>query len=159
MSGDLPRPCRAPDDLPASRDPHDLLRPDRVPRRAARPAVLYHLSDYAWTADETELARAFADHMATAIGNARLAESTRTLAERLRAISELAGRLNRLQDVEGIAQAIVAEARPLIDHDTIRVYRVDHDSGMCEPIALPGDVPGRHRPRSGAPAGRHRRWV
>ena len=49
--------------------------------------------------------------MATAIGNARLADSIRTLAARLRAISELAGRLNRLQDVDGIAQAIVAEAR------------------------------------------------
>ena len=72
--------------------------------------VLYHRTDYDWTADETDLARAFADHMATAIGNARLADSTRTLAERLRAISELAGRLNRLQDVDGIAHAIVAEA-------------------------------------------------
>ena len=67
--------------------------------------------DYDWTADETELARAFADHMATAIGNARLADSTRTMTGRLRAISELAGRLNRLQDVDGIAHAIVAEAR------------------------------------------------
>ena len=36
--------------------------------------VLYHTTDYNWTADETELARAFADHMATAISNARLAE-------------------------------------------------------------------------------------
>ena len=34
--------------------------------------VLYHLRDYAWTPEETEVARAFADHMATAIGNARL---------------------------------------------------------------------------------------
>ena len=118
--------------------------------------VLYHLSDYAWTPDETEVARAFADHMATAIGNARLAESTRSMTDRLRAISELASRLNRLQDVEGIAQAIVAGTRSLIDHDTIRVYRVDHETGMCEPIALPGDVHGRHRPRSGAPPRRGR---
>ena len=93
--------------------------------------TLYHQRDYAWTADETDLARAFADHMATAIGNARLAESTRTLAGRLRAISELAGRLNRIQDVEGIGAAIVGEARRLIDHDTIRVYRVDHDVGCA----------------------------
>ena len=72
--------------------------------------VLYHTTDYNWEADETELVRAFADHMATAISNARLAKSTRTLAERLRAISELAGRLNRLQDAHGVARAIVAEA-------------------------------------------------
>ena len=63
--------------------------------------VLYHHSDYAWTADETELARAFADHLATAISNARLATATRTLAERLRVISDLAGRLSHLQDVAG----------------------------------------------------------
>ena len=104
--------------------------------------VLYHLREYAWTPEETEVARAFADHMATAIGNARLAESTRTMADRLRAISELAGRLNRLQDVEGIAQAIVSGARALIAHDTIRVYRVDHDSGMCEPIGFQGTFMG-----------------
>ncbi|MEP6638444.1 MAG: diguanylate cyclase, partial [Chloroflexota bacterium] len=108
--------------------------------------VLYHNTDHAWTAEETDLARAFADHMATAIGNARLAESTRTMTDRLRAISELAGRLNRLQDVEGIAQAIVAEARNLIDHDTIRVYRVDHDTGMCEPIAFQGVFLGASDP-------------
>ncbi len=108
--------------------------------------VLYHLTDYAWTPDEIDLARAFADHMATAIGNARLAESTRTMTDRLRAISELAGRLNRLQDVDGIAQAIVAEARTLIDHDTIRVYRVDHETSMCEPIAFQGIFLGARDP-------------
>jgi len=100
--------------------------------------VLYHTSDYAWTPDETELARAFADHMATAIANVRLTESTRTMTQRLRAISELAGRLNRHQDLEGIAQAIVAGARTLIEHDTIRVYRVDHELGVCEPVAFQG---------------------
>ena len=62
----------------------------------------------------------------------------RTMTARLRAISELAARLNRLQDVAGIGQAIVAEARSLLDHDTIRVYRVDHETRMCEPIAFQG---------------------
>ena len=108
--------------------------------------VLYHTTEYNWTADETELARAFADHMATAISNARLADSTRTLAERLRAISELAGRLNRLQDAHGVARAIVAEAGRLIDYDTIRVYRVDHETGMCEPIAFHGTYQGSSMP-------------
>ena len=105
--------------------------------------VLYHHSDYGWTSDETDLARAFADHLATAISNARLANSTRTLAARLRVISELAGRLNHLQDVAGIAQAIVAETRQLTDYDTIRVYRVDHDAGYCEPIAFQGSLGAR----------------
>ena len=108
--------------------------------------VLYHTTDYNWTADETKLARAFADHLATAISNAHLAESTKTLAERLRAISELAGRLSRLQDAHGVARAIVAEASRLIDYDTIRVYLVDHETGMCEPIAFHGKFQGTSTP-------------
>ena len=60
--------------------------------------VLYHRTDYPWSTEETELARAFGDHIAIAMQNARLAESTRTLADRLRAISDLAGRLNRIQE-------------------------------------------------------------
>ncbi|MEX1170603.1 MAG: EAL domain-containing protein [Chloroflexota bacterium] len=111
--------------------------------------TLYHHSDYAWTDDETELVRAFADHMATAISNARLANSTRTLAARLRVIAELAARLSRLQDVPGIAHTIVAETRQLIDYDTIRVYRVDTDTGWCEPIAFQGD--GGATDRDGRP--------
>jgi diguanylate cyclase (GGDEF)-like protein len=65
---------------------------------------------------------------------------------RLRAIFELAGRLNQLRDAVGIAQAIVAEAGTFIDHDTIRVYRVDHDAGMCEPIAFQGTFLGTNDP-------------
>ena len=108
--------------------------------------VLYHHQPYAWTQGEMDLVRAFADHMATAIGNARLAESTRTLADRLRSISDLAIRLNRIHDVSGIGQAIVSEARGLIDHDTVRVYQVDHDAGTCEPIAFQGIFAGIDRP-------------
>ena len=108
--------------------------------------VLYHHSEYPWTADDTDLARAFADHMATAISNARLANSTRTLAARLRVIAELAASLGHLQDVPGIAQAIVAETRQLIDYDTIRVYRVDADLGICEAIAAQGSPTGADEP-------------
>jgi diguanylate cyclase (GGDEF)-like protein len=107
--------------------------------------TLYHHSDYAWTDDETELVRAFADHLATAISNARLANATRTLAARLRVISELAARLSHLHDVPGIAHAIVAETRQLIDYDTIRVYRVDEDTGWCEPIASQGEDEAANR--------------
>ena len=108
--------------------------------------VLYHHQPYAWTQGEMDLVRAFADHMATAIGNARLADSTRTLADRLRSISDLAIRLNRIHDVVGIGQAIVSEARGLIDHDTVRVYQVDHETGTCEPIAFQGTFAGIDHP-------------
>jgi diguanylate cyclase (GGDEF)-like protein len=108
--------------------------------------VLYHREAYEWTADERALARAFGDQMATAIGGARLAASRRTLADRLTSIAELTGRLNQLRDQEAIAWAIVAEAKRLAEHDTIRVYRIDHASAMCEPLAFEGSIPGGTAP-------------
>ena len=149
LDGDLrwddPGPA---DDLPAGRDPDGVLRADRLPR--ATPLgllVLYHRTDYAVDARRDRAGPGVRRPHRDRHQNARLAESTRTLAARLRAISDLAGRLNRIQDVAGIAEAIVAEARRLIDYDTIRVYRVDHEAGMCEPIAFQGTFVGRRRPR------------
>ena len=112
--------------------------------------ALYHREAYPWTRAERGLARAFGDHMATAIGTAKLADSRRGLADRLSSIAELAGRLNGLHDRAAIAAAIVEEAKRLISHDTIRVYHVDHETGMCEPIAFEGTFLGTtragHRP-------------
>jgi diguanylate cyclase (GGDEF)-like protein/PAS domain S-box-containing protein len=108
--------------------------------------VLYHETRRDWPAEELELATTFADQMASAIENARLYEATLDLAARLRAIQDLSARLNRIQDVRGIAEAIVAEARSLIDHDNIRVYRIDHAAGMCEPIAFQGTFMGVDSP-------------
>ena len=102
--------------------------------------VLYHRETYRWTGSERALARAFGDHMATAIGTARLAESRRGLADRLSSIADLAGRLSGLHDQLSIAAAIVEESKRLIEHDTVRVYHVDHDAGVCEPIAFEGIV-------------------
>ena len=119
--------------------------------------VLYHGDEYAWTDDELALARAFGDHMATAIGSARLAESRRTLADRLTSIAELAGRLEPPPRDRGIAWAIVAEAQRLIDCDTIRVYGVDRDAGTCEPIAFQGTFLGERDPDPAALRVRDRR--
>src|SRR5580765_6193751 len=80
--------------------------------------VLYHGAIRDWTTDETELARSFADQMAVAIGNAKLYDSVQSLAGRLRAIPELALRLNR----------------------------VDMDTRMCEPIAFKGTWGGDPNP-------------
>ena len=66
-------------------------------------------------------------------------------------------RLNRIQDVRGIAEAIVTGRAALIDHDTIRVYRVDHTTGMCEPIAFQGVFWASADPGRRAPAGPGRR--
>ncbi len=104
--------------------------------------VLYHRTPYDWSADELELVNTFANQMAIAVANARLFNSVRDGAARLRAIQELSSRLNRIQSVRGIGEAIVAEADRLIRHDTIRVYRVDPDSQTCEPIAFQGEFVG-----------------
>ncbi|HEU0245227.1 MAG TPA: GAF domain-containing protein, partial [Candidatus Limnocylindrales bacterium] len=104
--------------------------------------VLYHRRPYDWTPDELELCATFAAQMATAVANARLFNTVREGAARLRAIQELSSRLNRIQDVNGIGETIVSEADRLIAHDTIRVYRVDHVSQLCEPIAFHGAFPG-----------------
>ena len=108
--------------------------------------VLYHHAAHDWTPDEVALARSFADGIATALGNARLVESVQSLAARLRAVQDLAARLNGLTDVRGIAEAIVAEADSLIEFDTIRIYRVDHASQVCEPIAFQGVFMGTASP-------------
>jgi diguanylate cyclase (GGDEF)-like protein/excisionase family DNA binding protein len=108
--------------------------------------TLCHTASYDWTPDEIDLARSFADGIATAIGNARLAESNRRLAARLSAIQELSLSLNRMRDVEAIGRAIVNEAQRLIEHDTIRVYRVDAATAMCEPIGFHGTFMGVANP-------------
>ena len=84
--------------------------------------------------------------MATAVANARLYGSVTGLEARLRAIGELSSRLNRITTVDGIGEAIVTEADRLIEHDTIRVYRVDHATGMCEPVAFHGEFLGIGKP-------------
>ncbi len=108
--------------------------------------VQYHRTPYAWTPAELALCATFANQMATAVANARLFNSVRDGAARLRAIQELSLRLNRIQDVEGIGDAIVAESDRLIAHDTIRVYRVDQATGTCEPVAFQGEFMGTGRP-------------
>ena len=104
--------------------------------------VLYHRRPYDWTPDELELCATFAAQMATAVANARLFNTVREGAARLKAIQELSSRLNRIQDVNGIGETIVSEADRLIAHDTIRVYRVDHATQLCEPIAFHGEFLG-----------------
>ncbi len=108
--------------------------------------VLYENTIRDWTPAEQDLARSFADQMATAIGNTRLRDSVRSLAARLRAIHDLAVRLNRIRDLDEIAAVIVEGTERLIELDTIRVYRVDRTTMVCEPIAFKGIFGGRTDP-------------
>ena len=97
---------------------------------------LYHDTDRIWPDDEIALVQAFADQAAIAVQNARLYRSAAESAVRMRSIQDLSARLNRLTDVRAIGEAIVAEARTLADYHDIRIYRVDRERGMCDPIAF-----------------------
>lgn len=103
---------------------------------------LYHRRDRSWPEDEVALAQAFASQGAIAIQNARLYRSTAEQAARMQSIQDLSARLNRLTDVRAIGEAIVAEATAIADYSDIRVYQVDWDKGVCEPIAYTRDLLG-----------------
>ena len=92
------------------------------------------------------LATGFAGQLATAMQNAHLYLSVRSLANRLAAIHELSLRLARLRDVAAIGEAIVAEVGRLVDCDTVRVYRLDPDQGVFRPVAASGRFIGIESP-------------
>ena len=108
--------------------------------------VLYGADGRRWSPADLDLAPMFARQLASVVAGALLLADARSDTARLRAIQDLSWRLNRIQDMTGIGEAIVAEADKLIDHDTIRVYRVDVETGMCEPIAFQGEFFGIGRP-------------
>jgi diguanylate cyclase (GGDEF)-like protein len=108
--------------------------------------VLYHDEIHDWTPEETALARGLADQLATAVGNDRLHESVRSLAARLEAVQDLAVRLNRTHGLAEIADLVIEGTERLITHDSIRVYRVDHETGWCEPLAFKGTILGLPEP-------------
>jgi len=112
------------------------------PDRALGLIGLYHCSDRLWPDDEVALVQAFANHAAVTIQNARLYRSVADQAARMRSIQDLSSRLNRLTDVTAIGEAIVAEASPLADYHDIRIYRIDWERRVCEPIAFTREMLG-----------------
>jgi len=97
---------------------------------------LYHTRDREWPDDEVALAQSFANQAAVAISNARLYRSVAEQAARIRSIQDLSSRLNRLTDVQAIADAIVSEASSLAAYHDIRVYVVNWETRFCEPVAF-----------------------
>ena len=108
--------------------------------------VLYQDSVHVWSDAETALAGGLADQMATAVANTRLNDSVRSLAGRLEAVQDLAIRLNRTRGLAEIAGLIVEGVERMIPCEAIRVYRIDHETAMCEPIAFRGVFLGRTNP-------------
>jgi diguanylate cyclase (GGDEF)-like protein len=103
--------------------------------------LVVHRRPHPWTVRDLGLATGLAGQLATAMQNARLYASVRSLANRLAAIHELSLRLNQLHDVAAIGEAIVAEVGRLVDCDTVRVYRLD-DEGVFRPVAASGTFLG-----------------
>jgi diguanylate cyclase (GGDEF)-like protein/excisionase family DNA binding protein len=104
--------------------------------RAVGVLGLYHVRDHEWPDDELALAQSFANQAAVAISNAQLYRSVADQAARIRSIQDLSARLNRLTDVQAIADAIVAEASALANYHDIRVYAVDWERRVCDPVAF-----------------------
>jgi PAS domain S-box-containing protein len=72
-------------------------------------------------------------------GLARGENELRSLAQ-LKMLHTLAARLNRLNDVSQIGEAITAELRTLIDYHSCRVYLIEPDGRTLFPIAFRGEL-------------------
>ncbi len=108
--------------------------------------LLYGAAGRVWSDSDRDLGALFARQLGSVVSGALLLADARSDAARLQAVQELSWRLNRTQGVDAIGEAIVAEADKLIAHDTIRVYRIDAENAMCEPIAFQGEFLGIGRP-------------
>ena len=139
-------------DLPSGRRPDDLLRPDRVPRRGARPArplppVGLRL-DARRDRARPRLRRPHGDRHRQCPAGRLDPDHDRPAPGDLRAGRPAQPAPGRRRD----RQRDRGRGRSLVDHDTIRVYRVDHETGMCEPIAFQGTFMGVQRPGPVAPS-------
>jgi diguanylate cyclase (GGDEF)-like protein len=119
--------------------------PCRIPGEMLGVMLVVHRRPHSWTVRDLGLATGFAGQLATAMQNARLYASVRSLANRLAAIHELSLRLNQLRDVAAIGDAIVAEVGRLVECDTVRVYRLDPE-GAFRPVAASGTFIGIESP-------------
>ena len=108
--------------------------------------IVVHRKPHPWTVRDLGLATGLAGQLATALQNARLYASVRSLASRLTAIHELSLRLAQLRDVDAIGEAIVAEVGRLVDCDTVRVYRLEPEGHFFRPVAASGTFAGVESP-------------
>ncbi len=104
-------------------DSHNVLA---IPLRSRRQVlgVLLLYRDLAWpfTPEDLSLAQLFANQAAIAIENARLVGSALELADSLQTAQNIATRLNRLNDVRAICDAIGDGLAQLLHYDAYRVY-------------------------------------
>jgi diguanylate cyclase (GGDEF)-like protein len=120
--------------------------PCRIPGDMLGMLIVIHRRLHPWTVRDLGLATGLAGQLATAMQNARLYSSVRSLANRLTAIHELSLRLAQLRDTSAIGEAIVAEVGRLVDCDSVRVYRLDEAGHSFRPVAASGSFVGIESP-------------
>jgi diguanylate cyclase (GGDEF)-like protein len=120
--------------------------PCRIPGQMLGMLIVVHRKPHPWTVRDLGLATGLAGQLATALQNARLYASIRSLASRLSAIHELSLKLTQLRDVGAIGEAIVAEVGHLVDCDTVRVYRLEPEGDFFRPVAASGAFAGVESP-------------
>jgi diguanylate cyclase (GGDEF)-like protein len=99
--------------------------------------VLYHRTEYAWSTDETDLARAFGDHIAVAMQNVRLMEKVRRQQVELqhqlssqRRLLEVNERLLSNLEPASILDLIADSLKVIVPYDSLTVYRADREAGV-----------------------------
>ena len=99
--------------------------------------VLYHRTDYAWSTDETDLARAFGDHIAVAMQNVRLMERLQHQQAELqhqlssqRRLLEVNERLLSNLEPASVLDLIADSLKVIVPYDSLTVYRVDREAGV-----------------------------
>lgn len=85
-------------------------------------------------ANSVQLMAPIAAQAALALRNSELYNETKRYADRLNLVGAIAGRLNRINDLQSIGQAIAQELQSLIDYHACRVYVVS--DARLQPIAL-----------------------
>ena len=120
--------------------------PCRIPGQMMGILIVVHRKPHPWTVRDLGLATGLAGQLATALQNARLYTSIRSMASRLTAIHELSLKLAQLRDVDAIGEAIVAEVGHLVDCDTVRVYRLEPEGHFFRPVAASGTFAGVESP-------------
>ena len=92
-----------------------------------------------WTAEGSAFLAALARVAAVAVHHTRVTEESERWASQLAVVQASMARLNRLNTVASIGQAIVEETRQFVDYHNCRVYLLQ-PGDLLEPIAFGGEV-------------------
>ncbi len=106
-----------------------------------------------FTANDQELAEAFAAQAAVALEQTRLYREAQRYAERMRALADVERLLSETLDLDVVAQRVADSVRTLLAVMASAVYRLEPDSGNLVAIADAGDVGPGLRSRALIPRG------